>query len=195
MRCVRCVTRAPVVGKAGRFYGNPFAFLAHMAVRHSPERGWISNHNKSEASPPRWSGGNRADPEASPRPSALTERCWTARLPTARLPFCEGEKKKTVAVQQNAGFVLSIGGNCKKTGPVFTQAFPDMHPQHQGAHVCESENHQRVVRLRSASCFFHVTYNARHQHGQTAATALQSKRNMDHTRTAPLSTQGELHSG
>lgn len=77
------------------------------------------------------------------------------------------------------------------------QAFPDMHPQHQGTHVCESENHPRVVRLRSASCFFHVTIssNARHQHGQTAATALQSKRNMDHTRTAPLSTQDERHSG
>lgn len=89
-----------------------------MAVRHSPERGWISNHNKSEASPPRWSGGSRADPEASPRSSALTERSWTARLPTARLPFCEGGggEKRPSRFNRTQGFVLPIGGNWRKTG-------------------------------------------------------------------------------
>lgn len=166
-----------------------------MAVRHSPERGWISNHNKSEASPPRWSGGSRADPEASPRSSALTERSWTARLPTARLPFCEGGggRKDRRGLTERRGLFCRSGATGGKQEPL--RAFPDGHPQHQAAHVCESENHPRVV--QRSLLFFHVTKssNARHQHGQTAATALQWKRNMDHTRAAPLSTQGGQHSG
>lgn len=83
-RCVRCVTRAPAPGKAERFYGNPFAFLAHMAVRHPPERGWISNHNKSEVRT-RLGGleGTQGRPRGfspPPRPSALTERVCTAAI-------------------------------------------------------------------------------------------------------------------
>lgn len=87
-----CHTRTSY-GESRAFLWQPLRFLAHMAVRHSPERSWISNHNKSEASPPLWSGGNRADPEAFPRLSTLTEGSRTARLPTARLPFCEGGKR------------------------------------------------------------------------------------------------------
>lgn len=146
-----CHTRTSY-GESRAFLWQPLRFLAHMAVRHSPERSWISNHNKSEASPPLWSGGNRADPEAFPRPSTLTERSWTARLPTARLPFCVGGKDRSGSTER--GFFSPVDrGQSEKTAIVFTQAFPDMHPLHREAHVYESQNHPRVVRHRSASCF------------------------------------------
>lgn len=48
------------MGKARRFYGNPFCFLAHMTGRLSPERGRISNqNNKSSAGTPVCCAGTR----------------------------------------------------------------------------------------------------------------------------------------
>lgn len=146
-----CHTRTRY-GESRAFLWQPLRFLAHMAVRHSLEWSWISNHNKSEASPPLWSVGNRADPEASPRPSTLTERSWTARLPTARLPFCEEGKDRSGSTERGV-FFCRTRATGRKQEPRLRELFPDMHPLHRGAHVYESQNHPRVVRLRSASCF------------------------------------------
>lgn len=110
-------------GESRAFLWQPLRFLAHMAVRHSPERSWISNHNKSEASPPLWSGGNRADPEASPRPSALTERSWTARLPTARLPFCVGGKDRSGSTERSFFFSCRRRATARKHEPSLRNLF------------------------------------------------------------------------
>lgn len=166
-----------------------------MAVRHSPERGWISNHNKSEASPPRRSGGNRADPEASPVPPRSQN---ATGLPGCRQHGCHFVRGGDRSGSTERGVCSRDRGQPyeNRTG-VYASFCSDLHPQRQGARVCEPENHPTVARLRSPSCIFHVTIrsNARHQHGQPAATALQPKRNMDHTRTAPWSTQDERQPG
>lgn len=75
----------------------PFAFSTHMAGRQSPEQGRLLTQNNNTASC-RCKSGDEEGPEAH------SQSRWTARLPTARLPFCGGGRKKPVSVQRAAGF-------------------------------------------------------------------------------------------
>lgn len=106
------------MGKAERFYGNPFCFLAHMTGRHSPERGRISNqNNKSTASTPVCGAGTRnwRLPQ-SLRAHTEPLDCQAADSTAAIL---WRKKKKPVAVQRTAGFP-SKRGQIKTVSSTFT---------------------------------------------------------------------------
>lgn len=149
-----------------------------MAGRHSPERGGISNQNKSAASPPVCSAGTRKDWRLL-RPSALTESRRTARLPTARLPFCGGgkKKKKPVAVQRTAGFPNKTGTQC-----VYTR-FPNVYAPRGGLHVPLSPTLESPELHSASLCALlcATISTVQRQHGQTAATALKLERTLDYT--------------
>lgn len=86
-----------------RFYGNSFLiFSPHgwSPVTRTAQRGVKGTNGEL----PVLESGNEEGPEAR-GPSPRAHSRWTARLPTARLPFCGGEKKKkNVSVQRAAGF-------------------------------------------------------------------------------------------
>lgn len=88
--------------------------------------------------------GNRADPRALV-PSALTERRWTARLPSARLPFCGG-KKKTVAVQRIAEFPSKQGQIIPR---IRDYTLSDLYPGQGEVYVCNSLNRLSFIRCVS----------------------------------------------
>lgn len=79
-------------------YGETWAFLwqllllfqAHMCAHQWPEPDRMCNQNNGEL--PVCSRGVRGT--GAPRPPHTHTTHWTARLPTARLPFCGGKKPR-----------------------------------------------------------------------------------------------------
>lgn len=144
-----------------------------MAGRHSPERGRISNQNKSTVSPPVCSAGTRKDwrlpvPPRSQKAAGLPGGCHFV------------EEKKPVAVQRTAWFP-SRGAN--KTSTQCVYSFPNLYAPQGGLYVPPT---LESPQLYSASRpVFHgecaIISTVQHQHGQTAATALKLNRTLDYT--------------
>lgn len=124
--------------------------------------------------------GNKEGPEA-PRPSAHTDSRWTARLPTARLPFCRGKKARIGSTGCGVSFER---GQIKPVSDAFTRA-SQIFMEHREEYVSPTRRISSALfcfALRRVSHGVCAIISAvQHQHGQTAATALQLQRTLDHT--------------
>lgn len=156
------------MGKPERFYGNSFCFLAHMAGRQSENKaGCLTKTTARRAAGVQ--SGSEEGPEA-PRPSAHTDSGWTARLPTARLPFCGGKKKSPYRFNGLRGF-LRKGANKTDAFTRASQIFVD----HMEEYLCPTQRQISAFfwfalrRVSHGVCA--ITSTVQHQHGQTAATA------------------------
>lgn len=132
--------------------------------------------------------GNRADPRALV-PSALTERRWTARLPSARLPFCGGKKARSGSTDRWVSF--KTGAN-KTQDPRLYTLLSDLYPGQGEVYVCNSLNHLSFIRFAPR-----FPWRVRDNKHRAAPTRSDSSDHVSYlTYSAPLSTQVTTnHSG
>lgn len=175
--CVRCATQA--MGKPERFYGNSFCFLRTHG-RSPFARAKRDLEPKQEHGEPAGVQCGNTEGLETPRPSALTESRWTARLPTARLPFCGGKKARGGSTDCRVSFER---GQIKPAPSAFTLA-SQIFMHHEKDYTCPPtlESPQLYSALRPV---FHgecaIISTVQHQHGQTAANALKLERTLDYT--------------
>lgn len=166
------------MGKAERFYGNPFCFLAHMTGRLSPERGRISNqNNKSRASTPVCVAGTRnwRLPQ-SLRAHTEPLDCQAADSTAAIL-----WRKKNRGGSTDCRVSFETGANKSGIQCVYA-SFPNLYTPRRKGRKGGGKQWNLFSFILASLCalfFFYecaIISTVQHQHGQTAQTALKLKR-------------------